>query len=205
MHKACIGLLFAVHHCTTFLMQTNQTKLTFLPKNAYFRLYNSKVSFSLSVSILLSPQDSSILSLSVPPTGSPNRLDATYLWKNSLSLPCLQERNRWGLEGMKEIRDERISPKMGTERVRQRERERERGGRGTGKPIGMENQVIGSKDKARVSAESRGQRRWWIRCGMNKNMVDSWRTSYHEILSVGSNSHFGVIWAFKAIITFHRC
>lgn len=60
---------------------------------------------------------------------------------------------------MKEIRDERISPKMGTERVRQRERERERGGRGTGKPIGMENQVIGSKDKARVSAESRGQRR----------------------------------------------
>lgn len=30
---------------------------------------------------------------------------------------------------------------MGTERVRQRERERERGGRGTGKPIGMENQV----------------------------------------------------------------
>ncbi len=57
---------------------------------------------------------------------------------------------------MKEIRDERISPKMGTERVRQRERERERGGRGTGKPIGMENQV-GSKDKARVSTESRGQ------------------------------------------------
>ncbi len=42
---------------------------------------------------------------------------------------------------MKEIRDERISPKMGTERVRQRERERERGGRGTGEPIGMENQV----------------------------------------------------------------
>lgn len=55
---------------------------------------------------------------------------------------------------MKEIRDERISPKMSRERVREREREKERGGQGTGKPIGMENQVMGSKDEARVSAES---------------------------------------------------
>lgn len=60
---------------------------------------------------------------------------------------------------MKEIRDERISPKMGRERVREREREKERGGQGTGKAIGMGNQVMGSKDKARVSVESRGQRK----------------------------------------------
>lgn len=74
---------------------------------------------------------------------------------------------------MKEIRDERISPKMSRERVREREREKKRGGQGTGKPIGMENRVMGSKDEARVSAESRGQRKGWIVCGMNKNMVDS--------------------------------
>lgn len=72
---------------------------------------------------------------------------------------------------MKEIRDERISPKMSRERVREREREKKRGGQGTGKPIGMENQVMGSKDEARVSAESRGQRKGWIVCGVNEKWL----------------------------------
>lgn len=114
--------------------------------------------------------------------------------KLSVSLPRLWERNRWGLEGMKEIRDERISPKMGTERVRQRERERERGGRGTGKPIGMENQVGVERQEWAQKAEDG---KWWTGCGVNKNIVDSWRTSYHEVLSIGSNNHFGVIWHLK--------
>lgn len=75
-----------------------------------------------------------------PPTLSPGRLLAAYFVKNSLSLSLLSStvKNRWGLEGMKKIRDEGIKLKDGNREGR-RGRESGRGSTargGTRKPIG---------------------------------------------------------------------
>lgn len=55
------------------------------------------------------------------------RVQAAYLWETlSFSLPSSTVKNRWGLEGMKEIRDEGIKLKDGN-REERRGRERETG------------------------------------------------------------------------------
>lgn len=72
-----------------------------------------------------------------PPTLSPGRLIAAYLWETlSFSVPSSTAKNRWGLEGMKEIRDEGIKLKDGNREGR-RGREKFRGSMARdGKPIG---------------------------------------------------------------------
>lgn len=91
-----------------------------------------------------------------PPTLSPGRLLAAYFWKTlSFSVPSTTVKNRWGLEGMKEIRDEGIKLKDGNREARreregrERDGEREHGERRQVNRLGGENQVMRSKDKSR--------------------------------------------------------
>lgn len=137
-HLQCIVFFFLVHYQKREQSQSikNSHNSPLYPYTVFFSIAPTSSQSGFSVSILRSPKDS-----------FPNPLSfyATHTVSNWMGLTCGKthcfsssparvEQMRIG--GMEEIRDERISSKMG--------RARERKGQGTGKPIGIENQVMGS-------------------------------------------------------------